>query len=127
VERHESKGRRRKVFGKRQFSWLELLSAFGSLAVIACVYFALPNRYHLKPDWQKAAVDVTIASVFILVGWRKLWREIAFWLSLILSSTLQLAFVHAWVHRAGELSRGAGKLAALLGFLLFFAIMDVSG
>ena len=27
-ERREYKGRRRKIFGKRQFSWLELLSAF---------------------------------------------------------------------------------------------------
>src|ERR1700687_4677556 len=28
----------------------------------------------------------------------------------------------SWVQRAGELSRGAGKLATLLGFVLFIAI-----
>ena len=30
--------------------------------------------------------------------------------------------VHAWVQRAGNLSDGQGKLAILLGFVLFFAI-----
>ena len=121
-ERREFTNRRRKVLGKRQFSWLELLSAFAVMAVIACAYFALPKRYHLKPDWEETAVCVTIASVTVIVGWRSLWRDIAFWMALILSSATQLVVVHAWVQRAGKLSRGAGKLATVFGFLLFFVI-----
>ena len=121
-ERREFRSRHRKVFGKRQFSWLELLSAFAAMGVIGCGYFALPKRYHLKPDWEEAAVCVTIASVTVTVGWRSLWRDIAFWMALILSSAIQLAVVHAWVQRAGGLSRSTGKLATLLGFVLFFAI-----
>ncbi len=66
--------------GKRQFSWLELLSGFVAMGVIAGAYFALPKRYHLKPDWEEAAVCVMIASVFVIVGWRSLWRDIAFWI-----------------------------------------------
>src|SRR5215469_14639159 len=64
--------RRRKIFGKRQFSWLELLSAFVAVGVIGGAYFALPKRYHLTPDWEEAAVCVMIASVVLLVGWRSL-------------------------------------------------------
>jgi len=121
-ERREFRGRRRKIFGKRQFSWLELLSAFGAMGVIAWAYFSLPKQYHLKPDWEEAAVCVVIASVFVIVGWRSLWRNITFWITLILSASIQLAVVHAWVQREGGLSRGAGKLATLFGFVLFFAI-----
>jgi hypothetical protein len=121
-ERREGRRRRRKIFGKLQFSWLEWLSAFVAMAVIAVAYLALPKRYHLKPDWEEAALCVMIASVIVIVGWRSLWRDIAFWMTLILSSAIQLAIVHAWVQRAGALSRGAGKLAALLGFVLFVAI-----
>ena len=89
---------------------------------IAWAYFALPKRYHLKPDWEEAAVCVMIASVIVTVGWRSLWRDIAFWVALILSSAIQLTVAHAWVQRAGELSRGTGKLATLLGFVLFVAV-----
>ena len=122
-ERKEHNRRRRKLFGKRQFSWLELLSGFGALGVIAWAYFSLPKRYHLTADWEETAVCVVIPSVFMIVGWRSLWREVAFWLSLILSCAIQLALVHIWVKRAGgELSRGAGKLAMLLGFGLFIAV-----
>jgi hypothetical protein len=63
-ERREFTGRRRKIFGKRQFSWLELISTFVAMGVIAWAYFALPKRYHLKPDWEEAAICVMIASVF---------------------------------------------------------------
>src|SRR5277367_5788805 len=121
-ERREFKSRRRKIFGKRQFSWLELLSTFVAMAVIACAYIALPKRYQLKPDWEEAAVCVMIASLIVTVGWRSFWRDIAFWMALILSAAIQLAVVHTWVQRAGELSRGAVKLGTLLGFVLFIAI-----
>ena len=120
--RRESRGRRRKLFGRRQFSWLELLAAFLAMAVIACVYLSLPKRYQLKPDWEEAAAYVMIPSVMVTVGWKSLWRDIAFWMSLILSSAIQLAIAHAWIQRAGGLNRGAGKLAALLGFGLFVVI-----
>lgn len=123
MERREFKGRRRrKLFGKSQFSWRELLSAFLAMAVIMGVYFALPKQYQLKPDWEEPAVDVMIVFIFVMVGWRSLWRDIGFWIALILSSTTQLAVVHNWVKRQGELSRGAGKLAAFLGFVLFVGI-----
>lgn len=121
-EQREFRNRRRRIFGKRKFSWLELLSTFVAMAVIASAYLALPKRYHLKPDWEEAAVCVMIASVIVTVGWRSLWRDMAFWIALILSSAIQLVVAHAWVQRAGELSRGAGKLATLLGFVLFVAI-----
>ena len=121
-ERREYKVHRRKIFGKRQFSWLELLSAFAAMGAIAWAYFSLPKRYQLKPDWEEAAVCVVIASTLVIVGWRPLWREITFWIALILSSATQLAVAHAWVQRAGKLSRGAGKLATLLGFVLFIAM-----
>jgi hypothetical protein len=120
--RREFRGRRRRIFGKRQFSWFELLSEFGAMGVIAWAYFSLPKRYHLKPDWEEAAVCVMIASVFVTVGWRSLWRKITFWITLILSASIQLAVVHAWVQREGGLSRGSAKLATLFGFVLFFAI-----
>ena len=121
-EHREFRGRRRKLFGKRQYSWRETLSAFGAMAVIGCAYLALPKRYHLKPDWEEAAACVMIASVMVTVGWRSLWREIGFWMALIVSSAIQLAVVHAWVQQAGGLSRGAGKLGTFLGFVLFVAI-----
>lgn len=121
-ERLEFRGRRRKIFGKRQFSWLELISAFVAMGVIAWAYFALPRRYHLKPDWEEAAVSVVIASVFVIVGWRSLWRNITYWMALILSAAIQLSVVHAWVQRSGGLNRNAGKMATIFGFVLFFAI-----
>src|ERR1700691_5431670 len=121
-ERREFTGRRRRILGKRQFSWLELISAFVAMGVVAWAYFALPKRYHLKPDWEEAAACVMIASVFVIVGWRSLCRNIKFWIALLLSAAIQLAVVHAWVQRSGGLSRNAGKLATLFGFALFFAI-----
>ena len=121
-ERREFRGRRRKIFGKRQLSWLELLSAFVAMAVIGCAYLALPRQYHLKPDWEESAVCVMIPAVLVAAGRRSSWRDITFWIALILSSTIQLAVVHAWVERTGGLNRGAAKLAAFLGLVLFVAI-----
>ncbi len=92
------------------------------MAIIACAYLALPKRYHPKPDWEETAVYVVTPLVFVIVGFRSLWRDIAFWMAVIFGSVIQLAVVHAWVHRVGELGRGAEKSAALLGFVLFVAI-----
>jgi hypothetical protein len=122
-ERREFRaGRRRKIFGKRQFSLLELLSIFVATAVIVCAYLKLPKQYHLRSDWEEPAFCAMFASVIVTVGWRSLWRDIAFWMALILSAAIQLAVAHAWAQRAGRLNTSAGKLATLLGFVLFVAI-----
>ena len=92
------------------------------MALISFTYLALPSRYHMKPDWQEAAVHVMFASVFIAVVGRSWWRKIGFGMSLILSSAIHLFVVHAWILWVGNLSRGQGKLAVLLGFVLFFAV-----
>ena len=127
MERREYRSRRpRKLFGVGHFSLLQLFWALVAMGLISFAYLALPNRYHLKPDWEEAAACVTIASVVIAVGWRSLWRDMAFWMALILSSAIQLAVVHAWIQRAGNpLSRGFGKAATLLGLLLWVAIYGI--
>jgi hypothetical protein len=123
-EQRDEKRRRRRIFGTRRDrrSWVDLFWALLAIALISFTYLALPSRYHMKPDWQEAAVDVMFASVFIAVTssvWR---RKITFWMSLAISSAIHLVLVHAWIQRVGNLSRGRGKLAVLLGFVLFFAV-----
>jgi len=76
----------------------------------------------MKPVWQEAAVHAMFASVAIAVFGRPWWREIGFWISLVLSSGVHVVIVHSWVQRVGRLSRGQGKLAVLLGFGLFIAV-----
>jgi hypothetical protein len=76
----------------------------------------------MKPDWQEAAMDVMFSSVFIAVVSRSWWRKIGFWVSLVLSTAIHIFIVHAWIQRVGNLSRGDGDVAILLGFVLFFAV-----
>lgn len=123
-EQREAKRRRRKILGTRRDrrSWVDLFWAVIAIALISLTYFALPSRYHLKPGWQEPAVDVMFASVFIAVAGSVLWRKIAFWMSLVISSAIHLFLVHAWIQQVGNFSRGQGKLAVLLGFVLFFAV-----
>jgi hypothetical protein len=123
-EQRETTKRRRRIFGSRRDrgAWLDLFWAILGMALISFTYLALPSRYHMKPDWQEAAVHVMFASVFIAVVGRSWWRQIGFWMSLILSSAIHLFVVHAWIQRVGNLSRVQGKLAILLGFVLFFAV-----
>ncbi len=123
-EQRDEKRRRRKIFGTRRDrrSWVDLFWALVAIALISFTYLALPNRYHMKPDWQEAAVDVMFASVFIAVASSFWWRKITFWMSLAVSSAIHLVVVHAWIQRVGNLSRGRGKLAVFLGFVLFFAV-----
>jgi hypothetical protein len=123
-EQREAKRRRRKIFGTRKdlATWVDLFFALVAIALISFTYLALPSRYYMKPLWQEAAVDVLFASVFIAVASRVLWRKIAFWMSLVISSVIHLFVVHAWIQRAGNLSRGRGKVAVLLGFVLFIAV-----
>ena len=118
---------RRKILGTRRDrrSWVDVFWALIAMALISFPYLALPSRYHMKPDWQEAAVDVMFASVFIAVTssvWR---RKIGFWMSLLISSAIHLVVVHAWMQRVGNFSRGQGKLAILLGFVLFFAVYGI--
>jgi hypothetical protein len=124
-EQREARRHRRKKFGplKYQLSWLDLLWAFAAVALISFTYIALPSRYHMKPEWQDAAFIVMMTSVFIAIASRSLfWRNFAFWMSLAISSIIHLAVVHAWTRRVPDLSRGQGKLATLLGFVLFVAV-----
>ncbi len=127
MEQREFRTRRRKIFGKRQFSWRELLSYFAAVGLIFFVYFELPSRYRLKPEWQDAAVGTMLASVMIVVGWRSLWHDIAYWIALILSSFAQLIVVHACTVRVGELSRGAAKGLHCLGSYSSLPCMGLFG
>jgi hypothetical protein len=123
-EQREARRRRKKIFGTRtdRRSWVDLFWGMLVVALISSAYIALPSRYHMKPDWQEAAVHVMFASVFIAVFSSSWWRKVSFWMSLVLSSAIHVVAVHAWVHRVGNLGRGQGKLAILLGFVLFFAV-----
>ena len=126
-EQREANRRRRRVLGTRRDrgSWVDLFWALVAMALISFTYLALPSRYHLKPDWQESAVDVMFASVFIAIASRVWWRKIGFWMSLVISSAIHLVIVHAWIQRVGNFSRGQGKLAVLLGFVLFFAVYGI--
>jgi hypothetical protein len=123
-ERSEAIKRRRRIFGTRNdlSSWVDVFWTLLAIALISSTYVALPNRYHMKPHWQEAAVLMVFASVFIAVVSRSLWRRTGFWMSLAFSSAIHMFVVHAWIQRVGSLSRGPGELAVLLGFVLFFGI-----
>jgi len=123
-EQREARRRRRKIFGSRsdRSKWVDLFWTLLAIALISFTYLALPSRYRMRPDWQEAAVHVMFASVFIAVGGSSWWRKIGFWMSLLLSSAIHIFVVHAWIQRVGNLSRGQGQLAILLGFVLFFAV-----
>src|SRR5215472_193623 len=82
TEQREYRSRRpRKLFGVSHFSLLQLFWALLAMGLISFAYLALPNRYHLKPDWEEAAAYVMIPSVVIAVGWWSLRRDIAFWIA----------------------------------------------
>lgn len=123
-ERREAMRRHRQIFGRRGDSskWVDVFWMLLAMALISSAYIALPNPYHMKPDWQEAAVHMMFASVFIAVVGRSLWRKIGFWASLVLSSAIHVLVVHAWIQRVGNLRDGEGKLAIFLGIVLFFAI-----
>jgi hypothetical protein len=127
-EQRDSRKHRRKTFGtlKDRLAWVDVLSAFGVIALISFIYLALPSRYHMTPDWQDAAFLVMLPSVLIVVASRSVfWRKLAFWISLGISSAIHLYVVHVWTKRVPVLSRSHGKGAAFLGFVLFFAVYGV--
>ena len=120
--RREGSRRRRKIPGlKDRSTWRDIFGAFGAMAAISFTYSALPSRYHLKPDWQDAAIIVMIASVVMAFA-SSFYRNFAFWMSLVMSSAIHLAVVHAWTQRVPIFSRGYAKLAAMLGLVLFLAV-----
>jgi len=124
-EQREAKRHRRRTLGtfKYQMSWRDLLWAFAVIGVISFTYSALPNRYHMKPEWQEPAFIVMTTSVSIAFATRSVfWRNSAFWTSLVISTAIQLVVVHEWMRRVSNLSRGEGKLASLLGCVLFLAV-----
>lgn len=126
-ERREATRRRRKIFGTRsdRSKWIDVFWTFLAIALISSAYIALPNRYHMKPDWQEAAFHVMFASVFIAVVGRSWSRRTSFWMSLVLSSAIHIVVVHAWLLRVGHFSTGQGELAIMLGWVLFVAIYGV--
>jgi hypothetical protein len=125
-QRREGRSRRRwKIPGfKDRLTWREILGAFAAMGLIAGTYLALPSRYHLRPDWEQAAVIVMIASVMVVFAASAL-RKIAFWVSLGISSAIHLFVVHSLTRRIPTLSRGAGKGAVVLGFVLFLVVYGV--
>ncbi len=129
TEQREAKKRCRKEFGSRRDrgAWLDLFWAMLAMALISFTYFSLPSRYRMTPDWQEAAADVMFSSVLIAVVGRSWWRRLGFWMSLILSSAIHFFIVHAWIQRVRNFSRGQGKLAILLGLVLFFAVYGFVG
>lgn len=125
----EAKKVRRKLFGTRRSrdSWVDGIAtafwSFVAFALIASTYAALPQRYHFSPDWQQAAENVLFASVFLAVASGSWGKRIAFWMSLLISSTLHAILLHTWIVRGGTVSgRQTGKLAVLLGIVLFFVV-----
>ena len=124
-ERREGRRHRRKIPGlKSQMKWRDILAAFATMALVGFVYFELPSRYHLKPDWQDAAVIVMITSVVIVFA-ASAWRTATFWASLAISSAIHLFVVHTWTRRIPNLSRSQGKGAAFLGFVLFLIVYGI--
>ena len=50
------------------------------------------------------------------------WRNIAFWISLGVSSAIHLIVVHAWTRQTPDLSRAEARIAFFLGFVLFLVV-----
>jgi hypothetical protein len=109
---------------KSRLTWHEILEAFAAMALISFTYIALPSRYHLSPDWQEAALTVMLTSVMVAFSAIS-WRKIAFWMSLGISSAIQLVLLHAVTRRVPNLSHGAGRGAAALGILLFVLVYSL--
>ena len=124
-EQREARKHRRKPLGpfKYEMSWRDLLWAFATIALISFAYFALPTRYRLKSGWEDAAFIVMMTSVLIVTASRSVfWRKPSFWISLVISSAIYLALLHAWTQRVPIFSRYQGRGLAMLGLLLFLAV-----
>lgn len=106
---------------KWELKWRDIMEMLAVMAVIAIVYFALPRRYHLNPDWQEAALLVMLTSVGLAFIVRS-WRNIIFWISLGVSSSIHLIVVHAWTRQTPDLGRAQARIAFFLGFVLFLIV-----
>jgi len=133
VKRQERREGRRQTNLRRRWESLglrwqlngrEILELLAVMAVILVAYFALPSRYHLNPDWQEAALIVMLTSAGLAFIVRS-WRNIAFWISLGVSSTIHLWIIHAWTRRTPDLSRAAGRGAIFLGLMLFLIVYKI--
>jgi hypothetical protein len=122
----EEKKRIRKVFGRKEDGKSRLvdwgLAICGVLIIVASFYAygTLPDDYHFRKDWEESAEHVTWATVMIGIISTFWWRNVAFWLSLLISTCMHLYLLHSWIIRHGGLSGGrSGELAILLGIVLF--------
>jgi hypothetical protein len=113
---------------KYRLSPTDLLQAFSVIGLVLLIYMLLPyfeisRRYHMNSGWLDATLLVTIPMVIIVVATRTVFlRDSVFWMSLVISSAMQLLVLHAWSQRFQGFRHGAGKLASLFGFVLFYAI-----
>lgn len=132
-ELHETRRRSRKLFGTRvpQKSGVEILVGLFWMAVAISLilygYFALPARYRFPDDWQEPARCAMFNSVLLAVWFFRDWgRRFGFWVSLLISSTVQALIVHAWIVHVGAdmlwRHRNYGRAASLLGLILFFVV-----
>ncbi|HUS18606.1 MAG TPA: hypothetical protein VMZ25_03065 [Terriglobales bacterium] len=136
ANRRESRKLRRKIFGRRvtNDSWVDDLTFIYwsalAMTLIAFAYLALPARYQFVPDWRDAATNMMFVSVPIAVGGFSYWRKLSFWIVLLVSSTLHLLLVHAWIIKVGAFTVGRGgseRWAWFLGVVLFFLVLGISG
>jgi hypothetical protein len=113
---------------KYRLSPSDLLWAFSLMGLLLLTYFLLPyfaisSRNHSEAGWVDATLFVILASVLIVVATRTVFlRDPVFWMSLVISAALHLLAVHAWSQRVQGFRNGAGKIAVLLGPVLFFAV-----
>ena len=120
----ESRKHRRKPIGpfKYQMSWRDIVYAFATIALISIAYLVLPDRYHMKNEWEAAAFSAMAMWVIIAIATKAVfWRKFTFWIALTISSLIQLIVVHYWTERVG-LTRISGRAIAGLSLLLFLAV-----
>jgi hypothetical protein len=101
----------------------ELIRVFFAVVVMVLIleaYLGLPNRYQMNPDREEAAAYMMLASVLVAVSSNSRWRKIVFWMLLVISSSIHVVIIHAWIQRMGSLSLRQGALAILLGLVQFY-------
>jgi hypothetical protein len=124
-ERQEWRRPHRKIPGlKDKLSGRDILGAFAAMALIMLAYFALPSPYRLKSDWEDAAFLMMMTSVIIVVA-ASSRRKVAFWMSLGISSVIQLVAFHALRLSIQNLPWGAGRGVGVVGVVLFVGVYGV--
>jgi hypothetical protein len=132
-ERQQSRKRARKLFGGRRDkdSWVEtagmLFWSALAIALISIAYLALPARFQFSPPWQESAEYVMFGSVLVAApSFGPLWRNLRFWICLLISSVVHASILHSWIIRRGSIDssghRGAEKMAVVLGPVLFLLV-----